>query len=310
MANGHLQATGRDARGRKQYRYHPLWRSMRDDNKYEHMIAFGYALPKIRHRVTLDLQKPMLSRENIMATVVRLLELTLIRVGNEEYARTNKSYGITTLRNRHVEISGNRLLFKFRGKSGQSHEIALTDQKLSRIVKRCRDMPGQDLFQYIDDDGERHTVSSSDVNDYLKDITGEDFTAKDFRTWAGTVLAAATLHESDLEAAKKIEQQAELERKAVENKNNNHEESADKKIIVEAIKTVAAQLGNTPAICRRCYVHPRVIDAYLDGSLLSAFTTTIPAATNTALRGLYKEERSVLQLLEGDTNRVAVGRTH
>lgn len=195
IANGYLQATARDARGRKQYRYHPQWRLWRDATKYHRVLAFGKALPKIRRRVQRDLQREGLCREKVLATVVRLLEVTLIRVGNEEYARTNQSFGLTTLRDKHVSISGSRALFHFRGKSGQVHEIALSDKKLASIVKRCRDLPGQELFQYVDDEGNRHPIHSNDVNDYLREISGEDFTAKDFRTWAGTVLTAAALHE-------------------------------------------------------------------------------------------------------------------
>lgn len=277
LANGHLQATGRDMRGRKQYRYHPQWRALRDDNKYEHMLAFGRALPRIRRRVSNDLKKPLLSRENILATVIRLLERTLIRVGNEEYAHTNKSFGLTTLRDRHVEINGDRVLFKFRGKSGQSHKITLTDKTLARVVKRARDLPGQELFQYVDEEGESHAIDSADVNAYLKEISGEDFTAKDFRTWAGTVLAASLL----------CQQGATREGDIA---------SADgKKVVVETIRQVAAQLGNTPAICRRCYVHPRVIEAFLDRSLASMLTATDGAIE---LRGLYKEERALLRFLQ------------
>lgn len=269
--DGHLQATGRDARGRKQYRYHPLWRELRDSNKYEHMLAFGRALPRLRRRVQKDLLQPLLSRANVMATIVSLLEATLIRVGNEEYARDNQSFGITTLRNRHVEITGSRMSFKFRGKSGIFHERSLTNKKLAKIVKRCRELPGQELFQYIDDDGGRHSVTSGDVNAYLKEITGEDFTAKDFRTWAGTVLTAVALCSTPDAGVK----------------------DPGKATLVEAIKTVAGQLGNTPAICRRCYVHPDVIAAHLDGSLLDVFS-----ADPAAVPGLHRAERAVLTLLQ------------
>lgn len=274
-ADGHLQATGRDARGRKQYRYHSQWRQLRDATKYHHMLAFGRALPKIRRRVRQDLLHPTLCREKVIATVVRLLETTLIRVGNEEYARTNKSFGLTTLRNRHVTISGNRLLFRFRGKSGQQHEIALSDERLARIVKRCRDLPGQELFQYVDDDGVRHPITSADINDYLKEITGEDFTAKDFRTWAGTMLAALAL--ADVEPFIN----------ATEAKRN----------VVNAIENVARQLGNTPAICRRCYVHPTIIEAYHDQTLAPAMQNRRSALRNRAMNGLYKHELAVMALL-------------
>jgi DNA topoisomerase I len=274
-ADGYLQATGRDARGRKQYRYHAQWRQLREATKYHRMLAFGRALPKIRRRVRQDLLRPGLCREKILATVVRLLETTLIRVGNEEYARTNKSFGLTTLRNRHVTIAGNRLLFRFRGKSGQQHEITLSDERLARIVKRCRELPGEELFQYIDDEGARHAINSTDINAYLREITDEDFTAKDFRTWAGTVLAALAL--------------ANIEQfnSATEAKRN----------IVQAIENVAGMLGNTPAICRRCYVHPEIIEAYLDQTLSPAMQTKRGILRDRALRGLHKHELAVMALL-------------
>jgi DNA topoisomerase I len=244
--NGHLQATGRDAKGRKQYRYHPRWRAVRDETKYGRMVAFGQALPRIRARVDQDLRRHELSRAKVLATVVRLLETTLIRIGNREYARANDSYGLTTMRDKHVQIDDAKVTFQFRGKSGKSHTITLNDRRLARIVRRCRDLPGYELFQYIDERGERQTLGSADVNDYLREIAGQEFTAKDFRTWAGTVLAAMALrefvpHSSVAEA---------------------------KKNIVQAIEHVAEQLGNTPSICRKCYVHPAVLDAYLDGSLV------------------------------------------
>ena len=269
LENGHLQATGRDARGRKQYRYHPRWRELRDSNKYDHMLAFGKALPRIRRRVERDLRRPPLSRDNVMATVVRLLESTLMRVGNEEYARTNQSFGITTLRDRHVRIKGDRLLFTFRGKSGVEHRLALNDRRLARIVKRCRELPGQELFQYLDSDGEQRAVSSGDVNAYLREISGEDFTAKDFRTWAGTVLTAVALCSAQDEGS-----------------------APTKTAVVEAIKSVAGLLGNTPAVCRRCYVHPEVIAAHLDGTLLDSF-----GADTAVQRGLHRAEHAVLELL-------------
>jgi DNA topoisomerase-1 len=278
-ANGHLQATGRDARGRKQYRYHADWRALRDSNKYEHMLAFGKALPRIRRRLQRDLRKPPLSRDNVMATVVSLLERTLIRVGNEEYARDNESFGITTMRDRHVRISGSQVRFTFRGKSGKHHDLALNDARLAKIVKRCRDLPGQELFQYVDDGGERHSVSSSDVNAYLREITDEDFTAKDFRTWAGTVLTAVTLCSVEPAGG-----------------------APTKTALIDAIKTVSNQLGNTPAVCRRCYVHPEVIAAHLDGSLIEAF-----AKTPAAVRGLHRAESTVMALLR---RRARVARKH
>ncbi len=271
---GHLQATGRDAKGRKQYRYHPRWRTARDETKYERILAFGRALPTIRKRVAKDLAKPDMPRVKVVAAAVRLLETTLIRVGNQEYARGHRSFGLTTLRDRHVEIEGATIRFHFRGKSGKDHEIDLKDRRLANIVKRCRDLPGQDLFQYVDADGERHTIGSGDVNDYLREITGEDFTAKDFRTWAGTVLAAWALHEyeavdSDVQA---------------------------KQNIVGAIDSVAERLGNTRTVCRKCYVHPAVIDAYLDGTLVDSLRQRA-AKLDDVLTELSHEETAVLALL-------------
>jgi DNA topoisomerase I len=280
-ADGHLQATGRDARGRKQYRYHPQWRLWRDANKYHHVLAFGKALPKIRRRVNRDLQHRDLCREKVLATIVRLLEVTLIRVGNQEYARTNHSFGLTTLRDQHVSISGNRALFRFRGKSGQFHEIALTDKKLTAIVKRCRDLPGQELFQYIDDEGIRRPIHSNDVNDYLREITREEFTAKDFRTWAGTVLTAAALHK-------------------IETFNSEREAKSN---IVGAIESVACLLGNTPAICRRCYVHPEVIEAYLDKTLSPQLQRGASPLLARSLRGLQQHEIAVMALLHSRQRR-------
>ena len=281
IANGHIQATARDAKGRKQYRYHSRWREVRDETKYGRMLAFAQALPAIRRRVEKDLQLPGMPREKILATLVRLLETTFIRVGNEEYARTNNSYGLTTLRNRHVEVSGSTLKFHFRGKSGKYHSIRLTDPRLSRIVKRCQNLPGQDLFQYLDDNGEPQSIGSSDVNDYLRDITGEDFTAKDFRTWAGTVLAAQTLVEFD----------------AFES------ETEAKKNIVQAVQEVAKRLGNTPAVCRKCYIHPTILDTYLDRSLGNLLKTNV-AKHNGNSRGFRDEEKAVVELLQQHSNRV------
>ena len=248
--DGHLQATGRDAHGRKQARYHPRWRAVRDETKYNRLIAFARALPRIRARVRRDLKRPGLPRPKVLATVVRLLETTLIRVGNEEYARQNHSFGLTTLRNRHVAVNGGELHFEFRGKSGVYHCVAVHDRRLARVVKECQDLPGQELFQYLDDEGRRHSINSCDVNDYLRTISGADFTAKDFRTWAGTVLAAQALREFE---AFDSEVQA-------------------KKHIVAAVEHVAKRFGNTRAVCRKCYVHPAVFDAYLDGSLLETLS--------------------------------------
>ena len=275
-ANGHLQATGRDSRGRKQYRYHPRWRAVRDETKYNRMIAFAQSLPAIRKRVGDDLARSGLPREKVLATVVRLLETTLIRVGNAEYARQNKSFGLTTMRTRHVDITGSTLNFHFRGKSGVWHSVAITDRRLARVVKKCHDMPGYELFQYTDDEGARHTISSDDVNEYLREITGQDFTAKDFRTWAGTMLAAAALQE--LEAF--------------------DSEAQAKRNVVTAIERVSARLGNTPSVCRKCYVHPAVLDAYMDGSMIQTVKQRAEAELAEKLHELPPEEAAVLALLE------------
>lgn len=245
VTNGHILATGRDARGRKQYRYHPHWREVRDETKYTRMIAFGEMLPQIRQRIDADLARPALPRAKVLAAVVRLLELTFIRIGNEEYARLNKSFGLTTLRNRHVNVDGTRVLFKFRGKSGKAHEVGIRDRRLAALIRRVQGLPGQALFEYIDHDGGVQAVSSDDVNAYLREISGEDITAKDFRTWAGTVLTFRTLCSLDGAAS----------------------DTEAKRNIVAAIRDVASRLGNTPAVCRRSYVHPGLIEAYLDGSL-------------------------------------------
>jgi DNA topoisomerase-1 len=269
-ARGHLQATGRDARGRKQYRYHPKWREVRDETKYYRLIGFAQALPGIRRRTAADLRRPRLTREKVLATVVSLLEKTLIRVGNDEYAKQNRSFGLTTLRDGHVDVKSGRVRFVFRGKSGVEHEIALDDRRLARIVRQCRDLPGYDLFQYFGADGRRHPIGSGDVNAYLKEITGEEFTSKDFRTWAGTVLAAEALCEVGA---------CESERQA-------------KKNIVQAVEIVAGKLGNTKAVCRKCYIHPAVFDAYSDGSLP---WDPPPAARR---KGLSESEAAVLGLLQ------------
>ncbi|MDB5950987.1 MAG: topoisomerase [Massilia sp.] len=276
LANGHLQATGRDARKRKQYRYHPRWRSVRDESKYERMLNFGRALPQIRAAVDAALKLPGLPREKVLATIVRLLEVTMMRIGNEEYARTNKSFGLTTLRTRHVKVDAKAVEFHFRGKSGVFHNIKVEDRRLARIIARTRELPGQELFQYVDGDGERHTVDSADVNDYLRAITGEDYTAKDFRTWSGTVLAALALHEFE---AFDSEAQA-------------------KKNIVRAIESVAERLGNTPTICRKCYVHPAVLDAYLDGTIVEALRERTERELTEDLHSLSSEEGAVLALLQ------------
>ncbi|KQZ47137.1 MULTISPECIES: DNA topoisomerase IB [Massilia] len=276
QANGHLQATGRDARGRKQYRYHPKWREVRDEVKYERMIKFGKALPQIRKEVDRALALPGLPREKVLATIVYLLEATMMRIGNDEYARENKSYGLTTLRNRHVRIDGSEVEFRFRGKSGVYHDVKVHDRRLARIIQRTRDLPGQDLFQYLDEDGETHTVGSSDVNDYLRTITGEDYTAKDFRTWSGTVLAAMALQEFE----------------AVDS------DTQAKKNVVRAIESVAERLGNTPSVCRKCYVHPAVLDAYLDGTMLEGLRARAEESLVEDLKDLQPEEAAVLAMLE------------
>jgi DNA topoisomerase-1 len=275
-ANGHLQATGRDAKGRKQSRYHPRWREVRDENKYERMKLFGEALPVIRERVEKDLSLPGLPREKILATIVRLLETTFIRVGNMEYAKENHSYGLTTLRNKHVDVNGSTVRFKFQGKSGKHHVIDLNDRRLARIVKRCLDLPGYELFQYMDDDdGTLHNVDSSDVNEYLRSITEQPFTAKDFRTWAGTVLACIALREFEtFDSATQA-----------------------KKNVVAAIKTVAEQLGNTPAVCRKCYVHPTVLECYLCGSLQKTLSSAERRAAKN-IHALRQEEVDLMYLLE------------
>lgn len=271
-AHGHLQATGRDGRGRKQYRYHPRWREVRDENKYARMLAFGEALPVIRERVDHDLGLPGMPREKVLATVVRLLEMTLIRVGNEEYARENRSYGLTTLRNRHVDVNGSSVEFHFEGKGGKKHRISVKDRRLATIVRRCREIPGQELFQYVDEVGERQTVDSADVNEYLRSITGQDFTAKDFRTWAGTVAAAIELRMRDA---------AEPEGQAKSN-------------VVRAVESVAERLGNTASISRKCYIHPAVIEAYLEGRLAEACATDeVDLAGGT----LHPDEAAVMALL-------------
>jgi DNA topoisomerase I len=267
---GHLQATGRDARGRKQYRYHPRWRQVRDEVKYGRLLAFAAALPKIRERTATDLGRSGLPREKILATVVELLEKTLIRVGNEEYARDNNSYGLTTLRDTHAKVNGSNVRFEFRGKSGIVHSIDLQDARLARIVKACRELPGYELFQYVDDEGQRKGIESSDVNDYLREICSQSFTAKDFRTWAGTVLTACELSRLPM----------------------HESQQTAKKNIVQAIKSVSTRLGNTPSVCRKCYIHPAVVDAYMDGEVVK------PARRGLAGRGrLSPQEVAVVALI-------------
>jgi DNA topoisomerase-1 len=275
LENGHLQATGRDARGRKQYRYHASWRSTRDESKFGRMMAFGVALPQIRRRVDQDLAKHGLPREKVLATVVRLLETTFIRIGNEEYARENKSFGLTTMHDRHVQIAGSTVNFRFRGKRGIYHEIRLQDRRLARIVKKCRDIPGSELFQYVDENGKRQSIDSGEINAYLREISGEDFTAKDFRTWGGTVLAAIALKELTETGAEK------------QNRKN----------VLRAIERVAEKLGNTPAICRKCYIHPAIIDSYLDGTLIQSLAQRVKQLENSN-SGLQPAELTVLNLLK------------
>jgi DNA topoisomerase-1 len=267
---GHLQATGRDARRRKQYRYHPRWREVRDAVKYDRMLAFAQALPKIRERTDQDLEQPGLPREKVLATVVRLLEETRIRIGNDEYRKENGSYGLTTLRNRQVNVIGAEVRFTFRGKSGKNHSIELHDRRMARIIKRFLEIPGQELFKCIDDDGEVKAIDSADVNEYLRQITREDFTAKDFRTWAGTILAARFLRETA---------GATNARRA-------------KKELVRAIARVADELGNTPAVAKKGYIHPAVIAAYLSGGL-----KPISEKADADPYQLSAEERSLLALL-------------
>jgi DNA topoisomerase-1 len=272
---GHLQATGRDAKGRKQYRYHPAWRAVRDETKFERLVAFGDALPRLRARVMADLATTGLPREKVLATVVRLLDLTLIRVGNDEYARKNHSYGLTTLRDTHVDVTGARIHFHFRGKSGKQHAVEIEDKTLAKIVRRCQEIEGHELFQYVDEEGRSHVVESGHVNEYLRAVTGLDFTAKDFRTWAGTVLAAAALAGP---------RQIPNERRAKER-------------VVTAIRSVAARLGNTPAVCRKSYIHPAVLETFLDEDRIDPRTRARPT------RGLDRDEARVLALLRRHAKR-------
>lgn len=275
-ANGHLQATGRDAKGRKQYRYHPRWRAQRDEVKYERMLHFGRALPAIRARVEAALALPGMPREKVLATIVYLLQVTMMRIGNEEYARTNQSFGLTTLRGRHVRIDGSDVEFRFRGKSGVYHSVAVHDRRLARIIRSTRELPGQELFQYVDDDGQPHSVGSDEVNQYLREISGEDYTAKDFRTWSGTVLATLALQEFEAAAS------------AAEAKRN----------VLRAIELVAQKLGNTPAICRKCYIHPVVIETYLAGAMAQVLRAGDGALQAGELQVLREQEEAVLSLLQ------------
>lgn len=275
-SRGHLQATGRDERGRKQYRYHRRWREVRDEAKYDRLIAFGHALPTIRARTSADIALRGLPRAKVLAVVIQLLEGTLIRIGNEEYARENHSFGLTTMRTRHVDVDGSQVTFEFNGKSGKKHAVGIHDRRIARVVSSMRELPGQELFQYVDHDGARHSISSDDVNDYLKHVTGDEFTAKDFRTWAGTVLAARELSERGVCAD---------DRKVTAN-------------IVSAIESVAKRLGNTPAICRKCYVHPAVIDAYRDGSMAETLASHAKQHLEKPLNQLEPEEATVMLILQ------------
>ena len=275
FSDSHLQATGRDAKGRKQFRYHPSWREVRDQNKYDRLTLFGRTLPKLRSHVAHDLALPGLPRTKVMAAIVKLLETTFIRIGNEEYARENQSFGLTTMRNKHVKVSGPKIRFRFRGKSGIARDMYLSDRKLAQIVRRCQELPGQDLFQYLDDNGEPHAVNSSDVNDYLRGITGIDLTAKDFRTWAGTILAARALAELKSFGSK------------TEAKRN----------VVKAVESVAKKLGNTRAVCRKCYIHPAIVNSYLDGTLVPSLSQPIRPQRVGSLRALRPEEAAVMAIL-------------
>lgn len=282
-ANGHIQATGRDARGRKQYRYHPQWREARDETKYHRMLEFGRLLPQIRRQVDSDLSRRGLPREKVLATVVRLLEESLIRVGNEEYAKENRTFGLTTLQDEHVDVASTKMVFHFRGKTGKQMELTVRDRRIAKIVKSCQDLPGQELFQFLDDDGEQHAIHSQDVNEYLRGICGSEFSAKDFRTWAGTVLAAFALQEFE----------------AVDSK------TAAKRNVTRAIERVAARLGNTTAICRKCYVHPEVVNAYMEGSLAEVLKQKVEKNLTEELDRLDGGEAAVLAFLQQRLSREA-----
>jgi DNA topoisomerase-1 len=277
---GHIQATGRDARGRKQYRYHERWREVRDEAKFGRLSDFAKALPRIRERVDADLARPGIPRERVLATAIRILEETFMRVGNVEYARANGSFGLTTLRAKHVDVDGSRIVFRFRGKSGKDQEVDVRDQRRARVVARLEQLPGQELFQYRDDDGERRTIGSDDVNEYLRKISNEDLSAKDFRTWAGTVLAARAL--AQLGPARN--------------------ERIVRKRVVQAIDVVAARLGNTRAVCRKCYVHPAILDEYAAGDLPAALRRSEGAGKG---YGLSTHEAAVAAMLLRATRRAA-----
>lgn len=280
-ANGHIQATGRDAKGRKQYIYHADWTATRDQAKYHRLLEFAKILPRIRRAVRRDIGQRGLGREKVLATVVQLLETTLIRVGNQEYARNNQSFGLSTLQDKHVSFSGSDVRFKFRGKTGKEWRLKITDRRVARIVKSCQELPGQHLFQYEDDEGEVRQVTSSDVNDYLRSVAKADVTAKDFRTWAGTVLAAMALKEFD----------------AVDS------DAAAKRNVKAAIVAVATRLGNTPTICRKCYVHPEVLECYLEGNLVKTLRQKVKRELKTNLSALPAAEAATLALLHARLSR-------
>jgi DNA topoisomerase-1 len=281
FSDGHIQATGRDVRGRKQYRYHPLFRELRESTKFEHVMGFAEALPVIRAKVREHMGLRGLPREKVLATVVRLLETTLIRIGNDDYARENKSYGLTTLKNRHVRVNGSEVRFRFTGKGGKQWSLQVKDRRIAKVVKACQELPGQELLQYVDENGELQDVTSGDVNAYLKKITGRDITAKDFRTWAGTVLAALALHEVE-----------EFDCAAQAKRN-----------VRSAIERVAARLGNTTTICRKCYVHPEVLDAYLDRNLALEIQSRVEKELREEIGGLQPEEAAVLAMLRSRLKR-------
>lgn len=276
FANGHIQATGRDAKGRKQYRYHTKWRDTRDENKFDHILRFAALLPEIRKQVAIHLKQPGLSREKVLACVVSLMEKTLIRIGNAEYARANNSYGLTTLRRKHIDVTGSTIRFSFTGKSGKEWDLSVNDRRIAGIVSKCADIPGYELFKYLDESGQKKDVTSGDVNAYLKEITQQDITAKDFRTWSGTVLAALALSEFE-----KYDSEAQAKRN-----------------VVQAIDHVAKQLGNTRAICRKCYIHPQVLDSYMTGDLAKMVDQQIDRKIKQDYDQLSEEEIMVLAFLK------------
>jgi DNA topoisomerase I len=280
---GHIQATGRDARGRKQYRYHPRWREVRDSNKFDRMVDFAKALPLIRRRVDRDLKRPGLPRAKVLAAIVRLLEVTLVRIGNEEYARQNGSFGLTTLRGRHARVKGSRVQLFFKGKHGKEHSVGFTDRRLAAVVRRCQELPGQHLFQYVDEDGVRRSVDSDDVNEYLRSVSGKDFTAKDFRTWSATVLAARALEEME-----RVDSEAQAKRN-----------------VLAAIERVAKRLGNTRTVCRKCYVHPAIVESYMEGGMADLLKRRAESEMRTSLHRLGPEEAAVLALLQQRLKREA-----